>query len=105
MSYAEYLGYDIRILDDYDSAIFYNERRIAYREGYALGSSRDCHFILQNSNGYWSGKLSFYPSRLYSIFNPNVSSLIWEDIYFSEELNEYRPTSYFSQIYYFGIRY
>ena len=64
-------GRAMRIIDSYDSPINANEYRIALRTGDA-----DYHFMLQHSDGSWSHKPSFLPSRL--IAGDNPSEIAWD---------------------------
>lgn len=48
-------NYEIREIDSYDSAIYSDERRIAFRHNPRQSSS--WHFVMQNSDGTWAAKV------------------------------------------------
>lgn len=48
-------GYEIRELSSYNSDIYIDERRIAFR--YNPRNLDEWHFVMQNNSGSWSSKL------------------------------------------------
>ena len=73
-------GRSIRPLESFDSPIEQNEYRIALRTGV-----EDYHFMIQHSDGSWSHKPSWLPSRLADGNNP--SDMSWDLPYF--DTNKY----------------
>lgn len=73
---VELYGYEIRKLNSYNSDIFSDERRIAFR--YDFVNLNCWHFVLQNSDGAWSGKVGSGNSGQYPItMNPECESM-WD---------------------------
>lgn len=69
-------GYEIRELNNYDSDIYSNERRIAFR--YNPRNLNEWHFVMQNNNGAWSAKLGTEGSSgQYDIFITPEDDCMW----------------------------
>ena len=68
--------YEIREIDSFDSYIYYDERRIAFRYDYS--NSINWHFVMQNSDGTWAAKTGVQgPSGCYSsVYTPD-SDIMW----------------------------
>ena len=72
----------LRKIDSYNSPIYSNERRIAFRLRLNNNIITAYHFIRQNSDGSWSGKIPTRDSVLYNNENPELFD--WGDNYNSE---------------------
>lgn len=72
----------LRKIDSYNSPIYSNERRIAFRLSLNNNIITAYHFIRQNSDGSWSGKIPTRDSALYNNENPELFD--WGDNYNSE---------------------
>lgn len=71
---VESYGYEIREIDSYNSDIYPDERRIAFR--YDIKDLNCWHFVRQNSDGSWSAKLGSGNCGQYSItVNPDSDSM------------------------------
>lgn len=69
-------GYEIRELSNYNSDIYADERRIAFR--YNPRNLNEWHFVMQNNNGAWSAKLGMEgPSGQYLIYNTPEDDCMW----------------------------
>lgn len=69
-------GYEVRELSNYNSDIYADERRIAFR--YNPRNLNEWHFVMQNNNGAWSAKLGMEgPSGQYSIFITPEDDSMW----------------------------
>ena len=84
----DYCGGILRDIDDYDSPIYENEYRIAFRIRIIYRPSLDnyvfysYHFIRQDSDGCWSGKYIENASAKYaSTFNPNLDAWKSGDVF------------------------
>ena len=75
-SIVQMYGYGIREIDSYNTDIYLNERRIAFR--YSPLDLNSWHFVLQNSDGCWSAKLGNGNCGKYPItMNPDSESM-WD---------------------------
>ena len=95
-------GYNIRSIEDYNSPIGDDEYRIAFRT-----SESDYHFMVQHSDGSWSHKPGFLPSRKIDGENPSEvswdqyeGSHLWGIIFYEKVLHE---NWYNSETLYFAV--
>ena len=101
------LGKSIRLIDDYNSPIFEDEYRIAFRVGNLSGThsdnANDYHFLRQNSGGTWSGKYYNDHSRnIPNLYNPNRYE--WnKPLSSNHQINWEMVNFYDSKIYYFAV--
>lgn len=69
-------GYEIREIVNYNSDIYADERRIAFR--YNPRDLEEWHFVMQNNNGAWSAKLGMEgPSGQYGISITPNNDCMW----------------------------
>jgi len=107
MYVTQSLGKSIRLIDDYNSPIFEDEYRIAFRVGNLYNvdiSTSDFHFLRQNNNGTWSHKVGESGSNtLVNTYNPNKWS--WNKFLFTLNNTTQENISYYydSKIYYFAV--
>ena len=95
-------GYEIRYIESYDGPIDENEYRIAFRT-----NANDYHFMVQHSDGSWSHKPGYLPSRKIDGENPSEvswdqykGSHLWGLIFYEELLCE---NGYNSETLYFAV--
>lgn len=103
LSTIERKGYSARIISDYDSPIYDNEYRIAFRIGRItnINYSKDFHFLKQNNDGTWSHKRGRAVSEnLLYVTNP--SNYSW-DLVVNEQTGEKDIGFYNSSICYIAI--
>ena len=107
MYVTQSLGKSIRLIDDYNSPIFEDEYRIAFRVGNLYNvdiSTSDFHFLRQNNNVTWSHKVGESGSNtLVNTYNPNKWS--WNKFLFTLNNMTQENISYYydSKIYYFAV--
>ena len=107
MYVTQSLGKSIRLIDDYNSPIFEDEYRIAFRVGNLSGTHsdnvNDYHFLRQNSGGTWSGKYYNDHSRnIPNLYNPNRYE--WnKPLSSNPQINWEMVNFYDSKIYYFAV--
>ena len=107
MYVTQSLGKSIRLIDDYNSPIFEDEYRIAFRVGNLSGTYsdnvNDYHFLRQNSGGTWSGKYYNDHSRnIPNLYNPNRYE--WnKPLSSNPQINWEMVNFYDSKIYYFAV--
>ena len=78
-------GIHPRLIDSYDSPIYYFERRIAFRVGINDGIIEDFHFMKQCWNGQWCDKMRTSTSTLYPS-GENPETIEWNSLYSSDTI-------------------